>query len=105
MNFIQKHWRGEYSLARSFWVNTILYNVFYSILFFAVYVILYKNLFVMMLIGFFIFIWQANGTWRSADRHTKETEKKFWPVVVKILIVLGYLNFFIQLGTLVTLLI
>lgn len=75
------HWRGEQGLAWSFWVNFIAVRAF---VFFAQANLLpdkgfdysTKFLLIVSLILFFhvlLFIWQAVGVLRAADRYVKET--------------------------------
>jgi len=67
MNFISKHWRGKYSLARSFWLHGVLLCF---VLFEVSSLLVGKHLYLgwlsygMIVIG----IWQIRGVWRSAKR-------------------------------------
>ena len=98
---ILKHWRGEHSLAISFWVNVFLINIGIRIFetwlteappienpvlasqFTITYVFLALAI---------VYPWQIIGLWRSANRHEEETKKRFWPGAVKVLVVLGLLG-------------
>ena len=106
MAYIGKHWRGEFSLAISFWVNYYLFNAAIEI-FWTWFRIAppIKNPVVVsriLIIHFCIWLaivypWQIIGVWRSANRHIQETEKRVWAGLAKVLVVLGIL------ATLVTL--
>lgn len=104
MAYIGKHWRGELSLATSFWINLFLINM--GIMLFNTWlneaspiknpVISSQVTIIFSFIALaFIYPWQLIGLWRSANRHLKETKKGFWAGTVKVLIVLG---FFVTLG-------
>jgi len=105
--YIGKHWRGQLSLATSFWINLFLINM--GIQLFNKWLetspienpvnssqvfIIYS--FVAIAI---VYPWQIIGLWRSANRHAKETKKVFWSGAAKVAVVLG---FFVTLGTLNT---
>jgi hypothetical protein len=99
--YILRHWRGELSLAISFWVNVFLINIGIRIFeawlteappienpvlasqFTITYVFLSLAI---------VYPWRIIGLWRSANRHIEETKKRFWPGAVKVLVVLGLLG-------------
>ena len=98
MKYIGKHWRGELILVVSFWINLIFIK--FCIRLFETWLtettlienpVFASQVWIGYLFIVFIFIypWQIIGLWRSANRHIEETQKKFWPGVVKVLIVLG----------------
>jgi prepilin peptidase CpaA len=64
MNFLTKHWRGEYSLPRSFWLHGVLLG---SLLMVVSSLLLEETG-----PGWLVFIviggWQIGGVWRSAAR-------------------------------------
>lgn len=39
-----------------------------------------------------VYPWQIIGLWRSANKHVEATKKGFWPVAVKVLVVIGFLG-------------
>jgi amino acid permease len=63
---VAKHWRGEYSVARSFWLHYL----------FGLIVVVLMTAFVETVIGVFgsiivivgAFVWGMVGTWRSAKK-------------------------------------
>ncbi len=99
--YILKHWRGELSLAISFWVNVFLINI--GIRLFETWLteaspienpvvasqVTITYVFVALAI---VCPWQIIGLWRSANRHVEATKKGFWSGVVKVLVVLGLLR-------------
>ena len=66
INFVTKHWRGEYSLPRSFWVHGVLLG---SLLMVVSSLLLEET---GLYTGWLVFIviggWQIGGVWRSAKR-------------------------------------
>lgn len=101
MAYILKHWRGELSLAISFWVNVFLINI--GIRIFEVWLTeappienpvlasQFTITYVFLALAI-VYPWQIIGLWRSANRHVEETKKGFWPGAVKVLVVLGLLG-------------
>ena len=104
-SYFTRHWRGELSLARSWWMSSVLINGLGVGLLFA----MAANVTIMMLggnrplavilllfqIGLTIvsYIWALVGTWRAAGRHPGS---KFWPIVARILMALGV---FVTIGS------
>lgn len=100
MNYIQRHWRGELSLAKSFWVNFVLLTfVFESLLIASIFV---KNIDVIL--GFriaviyfsacvlLIYPWQTVGLWRSCNEHIMNKNRWFWVRITQIIIVLSVIT-------------
>ncbi|PSJ16106.1 hypothetical protein [Nitrosomonas supralitoralis] len=100
MAYILKHWRGELSLAISFWINVFLINIGMRI--FEVWLtesspienpvlasqVVITYVFVTLAI---VFPWQIIGLWRAANRHAEETKNGILPGSVKGLAVLSVL--------------
>ncbi len=92
--YIRAHWRGEHSLARSYWVNGVLLGipleVVANILEFvgpaniggASYLTIYAVQFISTLIWL---VWFAIGTLRSAANHIRTTGRKFWARVAQFI--------------------
>ena len=101
MTYILKHWRGELSLAISFWVNVFLINM--GIRIFEVWLteaspienpvvasqVTITYVFIALAV---VYPWQIIGLWRSANKHVDETKKWFWSGVAQALVVLGLLG-------------
>jgi hypothetical protein len=92
-NFFIRHWRGDYSLARSFW----LHGAATGLLTLDIYPMVIgpiaglnfddeniKNglLIAVLFMPPLILIWLSVGIWRSAN-HAKQAGRKFWPVVAQ----------------------
>lgn len=84
--WIFKHWRGEYSLAYSFWVNVVAINLAFTLPLrwasadYGVTDPLTATRVHMMLIGVhvMIFPWQFVGLWRSARYHRAHGDTALW---------------------------
>ena len=100
-NFFAKHWRGEYSLPRCFWINYLLLNMIVSV-WIGAYI---KNIITIELLNYTLFlliainifnvfftVWQAVGVWRSANNYTRR-DYIHWDVMAKIVVVLGVLGY------------
>lgn len=98
--YFLRHWRGEMSLARSFWVNYAAINIaaaysFYLLDFFKMdhdlrfLAIVAAFCFVLFLA---VFVWQAVGCWRSANSHVRSTGRQGWARTAQCLIVIGFFN-------------
>ncbi len=98
MSYKDRHWRGELSLAKSFWINVVLISAVIRgvlwwlkdvspiedpILGFKVFII------IVSVKTFVIYPWQIAGVWRSATRHEEERGASIWINVVRVLVVLG----------------
>lgn len=100
MNYLRKHWRGELSLAVSFWINIFLINI--AIKFFDTWltqnspiehpVISARVTVIFTFIALsIIYPWQIVGMWRTCNRHVKENGKVIWARTAQVLVVLGFL--------------
>ena len=97
LEYIVAHWRGELSLPRSYWVNGVLLNIAIvmgsALSEPATYNLHLETMAVIALamIGLSgaIALWQIVGIWRSATKTAINTRRAFWPVVAKVVTVLG----------------
>jgi hypothetical protein len=102
-NYFARHWRGDLSLALSFWINGVLVNLVTVAV--ALVPIIYLernpqdgNLTILALAVFFIVagallgIWQLVGIWRSASHHVLRGGRKFWSIAAKVVVVLASLR-------------
>ena len=106
ISYIRKHWRGQLSLAVSFWINLFLLNIV-ILLFWALlgYGEILKNpvisarviIIFMALYLLIIYPWQFIGLWRSCNRHIKINGKRFWARTAQVLVVLSLI---VSLGNL-----
>lgn len=82
------HWRGEFSLARSFWVNYVIVGSIYGVLVTEISFIpdrmglsgLGSIIFLILLPPGYI--WAIVGTWRAANH-----AHSFWGVVTKLYLI------------------
>lgn len=106
MSYINRHWNGDLSFFTSFWVNVFLVNILISL--FEVLLLNFPitsnpvtisqtSLVYSFLIFVFVYPWQIIGLWRSVGKYSIEANKRLWPGIVKVLIILG---FFLTLGNL-----
>ncbi|MEJ1967309.1 MAG: hypothetical protein WDN03_01530 [Rhizomicrobium sp.] len=97
MRFVVRHWRGEYSLARSFWINGIVLFVPALIVQLAVVIAARRlgfghgvpyvaTLATVAALGYLFVLWQLVGIWRSAGR-SRAAGRRFWPLAVRVLVV------------------
>jgi hypothetical protein len=100
-NYILRHWRGECSLAVSYWVNGWL--AFIAIIVLGVVVAAatrdgrdpWTYLLGIVLVWLFAglaLIWQTVGIWQAATRSRRVRGKRFWPAVAQVMAVLGVLG-------------
>lgn len=107
--FIRKHWLGEYSFPRSFWLNTILLSWFTPI---AMLSLLSSNTwniparaasiaFVSIFFMFYpLFFWGVLGTARAIKVYRENAGRKIWIVVaMPVMTLLFGDSFFTFLGT------
>ncbi|MHC4205205.1 MAG: hypothetical protein ACYSTT_11200 [Planctomycetota bacterium] len=102
--YIGRHWRGELSLATSFWINLFLIDIFLKSVEMltaafihnfstSAHVSIIHNPFIIMI----LYPWQIIGLWRSCDRHIEATGKRFWARTAQVLVVLGFIATFSKL--------
>jgi len=105
LEFIQKHWRGEYALGAAFWANGVLLSLVFGIFMAAILVALgnwsYRNeiespVFLLSsacastLITLSFRTWQIVGIWRSAG-HEWSAGRPAWPIAVRCLLCVSVL--------------
>jgi hypothetical protein len=98
--FFRKHLNGDYSLARSYWVNTLLVSLFapaLGLLFFPLVQDLparYSSAAVLALtvLGLVIWVWAISGTWVSANKHVERGGKPGWASAAKLVIILSIIR-------------
>jgi hypothetical protein len=98
-NFIIRHWRGELSLGRSYWLVGCFANIGLILLGHAVGKILAwadfdprtsSALFAAFLAFVCVFVvWQVVGIWRSAGRHIDLTGRRFWAIAARLVVILS----------------
>ena len=101
-NYFARHWRGELSLPKSYWVNGFLGGIVVGIAVIALAHLITRegeaqpilwmvSLIVTWVVVSLFTMWQSVGVWRSAT-HYKAGGNKFWGGAAKTVTVLGVLN-------------
>ena len=99
LDMIGRHWRGDYPLARSFWVSGMLGSLYLG----AFYVTLVVGLpdgiesapgwNATYLVASLLFgIWLGVGLWRSANHHIEQTGRQFWARIDQLIVVIGFVS-------------
>jgi hypothetical protein len=100
-NIITTHWRGEFSLGASYWINglfiTFIITVSIAIASQGVENNVGSPSWMFLLSGLLfltlpVTIWQLVGIWRSANRHQATTGRKAWANAAKVAVILGSLK-------------
>jgi len=98
---VPRHWRGDYSLGRSYWVNAIIAGCVLIPVYVVVAILCALALapavsgaLLMLLIATSLAaeIWLWVGTWRAANKHTARTGKRFWSGVAKAMIIFSVIS-------------
>lgn len=101
--FFRKHFNGDYSLGRSYWINTFLLSIYAPLLGILMLPWLGKNfqarygsagVLLVTAFGVIAWVWAISGTWASANKHVSRGGKQFWANAAKVMIVLGMLRMF-----------
>lgn len=99
--FFKKHFNGDYSLARSYWVNTFLISMFAPMLGILMLPWLSENfparygsagVLLVTVLGIVAWTWAVSGTWASANKHVGRGGMQFWANAAKVMIVIGILK-------------
>lgn len=105
--FFRRHYNGDYSLARSYWVNTFLVSLFAPVLGVMLLPWLGENLparygssgfLFVTVFGIVAWCWAAAGTWASANKHVQRGGKAGWARAAKFMIVFGILRTLAAVG-------
>lgn len=101
-NYFARHWRGELSLPRSYWLNGVLGGVAIGAVIAGLGILVARQddakplLWLVALGAIWLCVlvfttWQAVGVWRSATRY-KRSGKSFWGAAAKTMIVIGVIQ-------------
>ena len=105
--FFRKHFNGDYSLGRSYWVNTFLIQLFAPLLGILLLPWLSENfparygsagVLLLSALGILAWAWAISGTWASANKHVARGGKQAWASAAKVMIVLGVLRMVGEIG-------
>lgn len=100
-NFIRRHWRGDYSLGRSYWLHTVLLSSLLPAFCVSALARLTNDMparyGVAGVLGIAAFsycawIWGVRGCWMSASRHVARGGRRWAELAVKFLIVCGAIS-------------
>ena len=104
-SYVVRHWRGDLSLAKSFWLNWILSTLTILILFLCSALVLISHnvlafgigMLVAWLSGAIINVWWLVGVWRSAGKHKARGGRRFWAGTARVIVALGFLGLVLQM--------
>lgn len=95
-NWIRRHWRGEETLAVSYWRNCVLLGGFVPVLLMQIYsgVDPFQHWLrgealagvLIRLLCYVIWVWAIIGVLRSANRHTSRGGSLFWAIAARFII-------------------
>ena len=97
--WIARHWKGQLSLAKSYWlVGVLLSFALVGATHALGYLMANANLSPVtggivgsstILTMIAIVVWQLVGIWRSAGNHMRATKRRFWAILARIAVVVG----------------
>ena len=87
-NYWDRHFYGQHSLARSFWINCVALNLFVGVLagWFGLMPQALSNVAMtaLLILGTVVLLpWQLVGLWRSAKNGRAESGRWFWPALAQ----------------------
>ena len=109
-NYFARHWHGQLSLAKSFWVNNILVNLGFGLAeaaasssglyqdFQADTALSFTGILVFLASIIAVATWQIVGLWRSAANHISSTGRIAWGRTTQVLVVLWLISAGITIG-------
>ena len=113
LTFFRRHYNGDYSLGRSYWVNTALVSLFAPVVGLMLLPWLGENFparygstgfLLVTTLGIVAWFWAGAGTWASANKHVQRGGKSGWASAAKLMIVLGVLKTFGDVGNMMPIL-
>jgi hypothetical protein len=100
-SYIARHWRGDISLGKSYWINGAVVGIVFYIVWSILLAVLavgvadrsaqVLGLVVLIAAQVTLYTWQVVGVWRSAGKHESRGGKKFWAILARIGLCLGLL--------------
>lgn len=102
--FIARHYHGEYSLARSYWLHSLGVSLLTVVLAQAVtgmaehlpVRVSSTAVIVQWALGIVMWFWAIRGTWASASRHAERGGRRIWAGLAKFVIFIGAIRVIIQ---------
>jgi hypothetical protein len=102
VNYLLRHWRGDFSLPQSYWINSVLVSMLWYLLTLAITTSGFtQNLDIresgfwalsVMSVWVAIGLWSAIGVWHSADKHVARGGTPGWARTAKVLMAIGLLR-------------
>jgi hypothetical protein len=107
IGYAKAHWRGDLSLARSYWINGVALTIALNVGAAAMDSFLSEQsldhvLFAvppLIVLVVALTLWQAVGIWRSATRSGGRTGRRLWPNLAKVAVCLGVLTVAVDFAT------
>ena len=96
--YLRDHWQGRHSLFKSYWINGMALGFAYH---FITEIIIPESIWLMLLIGTIIQVWQYVGIWRSSDNYKG---RNLWSGLAKAAVTLGIISTAMNVGLLLLLL-
>lgn len=98
-SFVKRHWRGELSLAKSYWIVGTLLTIVIVIIANALGDILNSAnlsptwlglcLTTFVVSMYLVSVWQFVGVWRSAGNHIRTTKRRGWAIAARAAVIIG----------------
>ncbi len=89
-DYFLAHWKGELSLPRTYWIDSILAGPILIVLYQIILKIGGENVYSLLLALLLILtpgkIWLLVGTWRAANNYNNS---KFWKILAKIWVIIS----------------
>ncbi|MEN8210225.1 MAG: hypothetical protein ABFR31_00785 [Thermodesulfobacteriota bacterium] len=105
MNYIKKHWQGEYSLGISFWFNFLLVSIVYhygkNLIGLSIdhspYFYILSTIVYLVISRLIIYPWQVVGLLRACERHLLTTGNVIQVRAVQAMVILSLLGTLIHI--------
>lgn len=100
--WIRGHWRGQLSLAASYWLNYVLLGLVVNLAFMGMdaqsehwtgYLarVLFGIYGLLVIVALAVWVWQIVGVWRAARRYVRARFHSGWAHLARVVVVLGTL--------------
>jgi hypothetical protein len=97
-SYIARHWRGELSLPKSFWLNGFLIGLISRVLFSGLLTgsqflgsvsVVVPVFLALQTLNLLVVVWILVGIWRAASNYAG---RRLWAILAKIVVVIGALG-------------
>lgn len=107
VQYLLRHWRGELSLGRSYWINGSALGLLTLVVAnMAAEFAAAHSLFASALLGMVLILfglahssWAMVGIWRSASRHVQRGGKGVWALLAQVMVIFGAVSLVTALVT------